>query len=103
MNDQQLKQLFAEHKTEIADNGFSDKVTRHLPQRSKTPLIVWIGAVLGSILFFISGAYTYIIDLVFGMFEHQPWWIFPATSAAIAIVFLVSFGLYQHKEQSSYL
>ena len=40
-NDKLLKDFFAENKREIADNGFSRRVLRHLPNRSQRLSQVW--------------------------------------------------------------
>lgn len=54
MDDKLLKQFFSEHKQEIADNGFSRRVMKSLPNRSLKISNVWAtccGA-LALILFF---------------------------------------------------
>jgi len=40
-NDKLLTSFFAEHRKEIADNGFSRRVLRHLPNRSQRLSQVW--------------------------------------------------------------
>jgi len=41
MNEQDLRKLFAEHKIEIPDKGFSERIIRQLPERrSMLPQIV---------------------------------------------------------------
>ncbi len=42
-----LKSIFQEHKTEIADNGFSNRVIRQLPENNSREWIVWIFAAMG--------------------------------------------------------
>jgi|GEM_PF-3747726 len=49
-NDKQLQQFFAQNKQEISDNGFSDRAIRHLPEKQRTPGLVWIFAVLSTLL-----------------------------------------------------
>ena len=52
--DKLLKNIFQEHKTEIADNGFSHRVIRHLPENNSREWVVWIFAALGlSITFYL--------------------------------------------------
>lgn len=41
MDDKLLKQFFSEHKQEIADNGFSRRVIKHLPDRSLKISRIW--------------------------------------------------------------
>ncbi|MDR0873322.1 MAG: DUF5056 domain-containing protein [Prevotellaceae bacterium] len=41
INEQDLKNVFAEHRADIADNGFSRRVAQHLPpRRSLLPQII---------------------------------------------------------------
>lgn len=40
-NDKLLTSFFAEHRQEIADNGFSRRVLRHLPDRSHHLAQIW--------------------------------------------------------------
>ena len=40
-NDKLLTSFFAEHRQEIADNGFSRRVLRHLPDRSRHLAQIW--------------------------------------------------------------
>ncbi|WP_281643893.1 DUF5056 domain-containing protein [Bacteroides zoogleoformans] len=40
-NDKLLTSFFAEHRKEIADNGFSRRVLRQLPNRSQRLSLVW--------------------------------------------------------------
>ncbi|NDV82432.1 DUF5056 domain-containing protein [Bacteroides sp. 51] len=41
MDDKLLKQFFSEHKQEIADNGFSRRVIKNLPDRSLKISRIW--------------------------------------------------------------
>lgn len=41
MNDKLLKDFFGEHKQDIADNGFSHRVMRNLPDRSLRISRIW--------------------------------------------------------------
>lgn len=45
--DKAITDFFAHGKNEVADNGFSDRVTNFLPQRNKNSRIVPIFALLG--------------------------------------------------------
>ncbi|KAA6307821.1 hypothetical protein EZS27_040505 [termite gut metagenome] len=40
-DDELLKQFFSEQKKEIADNGFTRRVIRHLPDRRKRLATLW--------------------------------------------------------------
>ena len=54
MNDKLLKDFFSEHKQEIADNGFSRRVMKSLPNRSSKVARIWTTccAAVTLILFF---------------------------------------------------
>lgn len=54
MDDKLLKQFFGEHKQEIADNGFSRRVIKNLPDRSLRISKIWTTCcgTLALILFF---------------------------------------------------
>lgn len=53
-NDKLLRDFFAENKQEIADNGFSRRVMRHLPDRSHRLARIWSAFVMAVavVLFF---------------------------------------------------
>lgn len=54
-NDKLLKEFFSEHKTEIADNGFSERVVQKLPEQADRSWIVWIFASIGFLLTVLLG------------------------------------------------
>lgn len=54
-NDKLLKDFFSEHKQEIADKGFSQRVMRKLPEQADRRWIVWIFASIGFLLTFLLG------------------------------------------------
>lgn len=45
--DKNLQDFFKQHKQDIADNGFTNKTLRHLPQRKDNSWIIWLLAVIG--------------------------------------------------------
>ena len=50
MNDQDLKKIFAEHKIDVPDNGFSKRITVRLPPRKNSlPQIVMIVCVVAGL------------------------------------------------------
>ena len=67
-NDQMLKQFFSEQKQEFADNGFSRRVMRNLPETADRSWIVWIFAAIGmaiSIYFGLStGLFGHVLSLI---------------------------------------
>ena len=47
MNDQDLKKIFAAHKTDISDDGFSERINKQLPERRNIlPQVVMVIFVL---------------------------------------------------------
>lgn len=57
--DKFLRDFFAENKQEIADNGFSRRVMRHLPDRSRRLARIWSAFVMAvaAVLFFWLGGF----------------------------------------------
>ena len=95
MNDQYdnlLREYFGKHKTEISDNGFSDRVTRKLPLRPKHTWILYLSYFLGLTVFLYFGAWQRIVYLfsdfilVLGSF-HTP--SMQSVVAFLAITFIV--------------
>ena len=66
MNEKALRKIFAEHKTDIPDKGWSEHVVKHLPPRkSVMPQIVMIVSVLiGLTLMFAIQDVTTIIEQI---------------------------------------
>ena len=58
MNDQDLKKIFAAHKADVPDEGFSERVMRQLPQRRSIipQMVMVVFVVIGlALTFFILG------------------------------------------------
>lgn len=53
--DKLLKDFFGEHKQEIQDNGFTQRVMRKLPEQADRSWIVWSFALVGMVLSLILG------------------------------------------------
>jgi hypothetical protein len=100
MNDKQLTQFFAAQKPEITDNGFSDKVMHRLPEKQRTPALVWIFAIISTIVAFSTGSYHLVIPIIQTLIEELYWWILPATCGAIALILTSIFLLYERTERS---
>jgi hypothetical protein len=56
--DNMLKGFFGEQKQEIADNGFSKRVMRKLPEQADRSWIVWVFAIIGMVTSLFLGFYT---------------------------------------------
>jgi hypothetical protein len=69
-NDKMLKDFFSQNKQEIADNGFSNRVIRKLPETADRGWIVWVFAAIGmaiSIYLLLNSA---IIEQLLLVFSH---------------------------------
>jgi len=97
-NDKQLQQFFAQNKQDISDNGFSDSVIRHLPEKQRTPGLVWIFAAVSTLLVIFTGNYNRIYHVIMAILDQTSWWILPAISCFIATVIILAFSTYEHKE-----
>ena len=66
MNDQDFKKIFAAHKADISDNGFSKRLINQLPERKNIlPQIVMVAFVMiGLVLAFILQGFTPILDQI---------------------------------------
>lgn len=66
--DELLQTFFANNKSEIQNNGFSDKVMKKLPDTNDRKWIVWTFAALGTsislLIVFYSGMFTSILQFV---------------------------------------
>jgi hypothetical protein len=100
MNDKQLKQLLAEHKQEITDSGFSNKVMHRLPDKQRTPGLVWIFAAISTIIVLLSGSYTTLIHTVLNLMSEIHWWVIPAASCVIAMILLSVFVFHERKDNT---
>lgn len=69
-DDKLLKQFFAEHKQEIADDGFSRRVIMHLPDRAYRISNIWVSVctALAIILFFVFDGLRILSDLIYEVF-----------------------------------
>jgi hypothetical protein len=68
-DDELLKQLFSGQKQEIADNGFTRRVIRHLPDRRKRLATLWMMvfcSLCAIILFFALGG----IEIITGILHE---------------------------------
>jgi len=69
MNEQDLKKIFAEHKTDIPDKGFSERIIKQLPERrSILPQIVMVVFILiGLALMFALNGVAPLLDPIAGL------------------------------------
>jgi hypothetical protein len=62
-NDKLLNDFFSQNKKEIADNGFTGRVMRKLPETVDRGWIVWVFAAIGM-------AISLYLGITSGFFEH---------------------------------
>ena len=65
-----LKDFFSEQKLEIADNGFSKRVMRKLPEQTDRSWIVWVFAAIGTAISLYLGINAGIIEQIMLLFKH---------------------------------
>jgi hypothetical protein len=69
-NDKLLKDFFSENKKEIADNGFTKRVMRKLPEQTDKSWIVWIFTALGMAISLYMGITSGFIEHVMMLTKH---------------------------------
>lgn len=93
-NNKILRNFFTENKQEIADNGFSRRVMRHLPDRSYRLARLWTAFVMAvaAVLFIwlggLEAAWGTIREVFIGMINHGPASIDPQSMIIAAVVLL---------------
>lgn len=98
MNDKQLQQFFAEHKMDVADKGFSDKVIRRLPEKQRTPGLVWIFGIISTLTVILSGNYYRVFHVFMAILDTLGWWILPVISCAIAAAIIFTVTSYERRQ-----
>lgn len=97
MNDKQLQHFFAEHKQDVPDKGFSDKTIRRLPERQRTPGLVWIFAIISTLLVILTGHLDRLYSIAIAVIEHAAWWLLPVAGCAIALITILLTAFYERK------
>jgi len=70
--DKLLKNFFGEHKHEIQDNGFTQRVMRKLPEQADRSWIVWCFALVGMVLSLILGFSSGSIQAAISYLSQMP-------------------------------
>jgi hypothetical protein len=76
--DKMLKNYFDENKIEIADNGFSNRVMRQLPNKANKDWIVWVFAAIGMMFSLYFGLSTGLIQNILLVITKIPIYYFLA-------------------------
>jgi len=71
-NDKLLKDFFSQNKQEIADNGFTRRVMRKLPEQADRSWIVWVFAAIGMAISIYLGIYSGLIEQIMLVFRQVP-------------------------------
>lgn len=72
--DKMLKDFFSERKQEIADNGFTQRVMRRLPEQPDRSWIVWVFACIGMMLSLYLGFSSGAIQTLFIYLQKIPFY-----------------------------
>lgn len=94
-NDKLLRDFFAENKQEIANNGFSHRVIRHLPDRNRRLANIWnacmmtIAAALFIWMDGVEAVWQTSREMVIGMADHGVATLDPQSVLIATVVLLV--------------
>jgi len=96
-NDKLLKDFFSDHKQEIADNGFSNRVMRRLPEHADRGWIVWIFAALGMAITIYLGITSGLVEQILLILKHFPIYYILGGIFCFPLVGTAGFYLSQNK------
>jgi hypothetical protein len=96
--DKMLKDFFCEHKQEIADNGFTNRVMRKLPEKADRIWIVWVFACIGIMVTLLFGIYSGSIQNMAIYMQHISIYYFLAGILCFPLVSWICFYFLQDKD-----
>ena len=97
-NDKLLKQFFSEQKQEIADNGFSRRVVRNLPETADRSWIVWVFAAIGMAISIYFGITTGLVGHMLSLtLKSVPYYYLLAGIAGFPLLGTAGYYLTQNK------
>lgn len=71
LSDKELKLLFQQNKTEIKDNGFTQRVMNNIPhKRNNTNWIIGAFSIIGIFIFLMSGAGQILLEQVYIFIDY---------------------------------
>ena len=97
-NDKMLKDFFSENKQEIADNGFTNRVIRKLPETADRSWIVWIFAAIGMAISMYLVINSTIIEQLFLAFRHISIYYILGTVFCLPLLGTAGYYLSQNKQ-----
>jgi len=103
MNDKSFKKIFIEHKVDVPDDGFSERVIRQLPERNNVlPQIVMVTFVItGLALMFAIYGFAHFLEQIDSLLVSVIQLQVPSPSvivfyiSALALTGLISFSIAQ--------
>jgi formate-dependent nitrite reductase membrane component NrfD len=95
--DNLLKGFFSEYKQEIADNGFTQRVMRRLPEQTYRGWIVWIFAALGMTITIYLGITIGLVEQIASLLKHVPVYYLIAGIFCFPLVGTAGFYFSQNK------
>lgn len=99
-SDKLLKDFFSEHKQEIADNGFTQRVMRQLPEHADRGWIVWIFAAFGMAITIYLGITTGLVEQILILLKHVSIYYILGGIFCFPLVGTAGFYLTQNKNYS---
>ncbi len=93
-NERLLRDFFAENRQEIADNGFSRRIIRHLPDRNRRLARIWntcVMAIATGLFVWMDGVeavWETIREVFIGMVSHNAASLDPQSVIIAAVVLL---------------
>jgi hypothetical protein len=92
MNDKDFKKLFLDHKVDIPDDGFSERIRRQLPERkNRLPQLVMIlFMMIGFVFLFLVQGITPLFDQIINLTESISQQQAPSAGAVITYCSLLA-------------
>ena len=89
-NNDMLKSFFDENKREIANNGFSNRVLKQIPETPNRDWIVWVFAAIGISISILSGYYSGFFSTIYSFILHIPVYYFPIAVFCFPLVAILA-------------
>ena len=107
MNDKDFKKIFTDHKEDIPDNGFSQRVIRQLPERKNVlpQLIMVLFILIGLALVFVLQGFTVLSEQINNLIiaiSHQEIPSLTSVVAYLSILTLLGFIGYSVVQVNDY-
>jgi len=96
--DKLLKDFFREHKLEIADNGFTQRVMRKLPEQTDKGWIVWIFAAIGMAISIYLGITFGLVENILTLLKHVSIYYILAGIFCLPLLGIAGFFFTQNKD-----